>query len=213
MVTMKKFIPTICSGLRKVDMSLYEDFNNGSKAYYDEVPRYKNPYSGEGDESSNYAYAAWEKGWKQSSSEHNLFTENQSLKAEKKKFGIERAESMEENMFLKDDVAKLQENLEVQKMELEGDVQFADETVERFKQDKKIAVTAFDIAVDKMDKLKDQTVVISTLLDEAFYYSTDSTIFSFRREKLIDMIKNLRRKVDAMKDAFPEIIKKDRKKS
>jgi len=75
-------------------MSLYEDFNNGSKAYYDEVPRYKNPYAGEGtDDIDNHA--AWEKGWKQSSSEHNLFTENQRLKAvneEFKELGIRWAE-------------------------------------------------------------------------------------------------------------------------
>jgi len=63
-------------------MSFMDDFDNGSKAYYDEVPRYKNPYSGEshnglGHESN---YVAWEKGWKSSSAEHNLFTENQELK-------------------------------------------------------------------------------------------------------------------------------------
>lgn len=62
-------------------MSLMEDFNNGHKAYYEEVPRYKNPWSGCHFDDSNASY--WDKGWEVAKEEHRLFTENQGLKEEK----------------------------------------------------------------------------------------------------------------------------------
>jgi hypothetical protein len=60
-------------------MSLMDDFNAGHKAYYEKVPRYKNPYedSPHFDDSN---YVAWDEGWLSAESEHRLFTENQELK-------------------------------------------------------------------------------------------------------------------------------------
>ena len=111
-------------------MSLYEDYENGGKAYYDEVPRYKNPYSGSNHyDDSNHA--AWEKGWKRASQEHNLFTENQTLKAEK-------------------------EALEISNAELQGDNDYLREVAIRCKEDKATFVTAFGIASDKLKILEER---------------------------------------------------------
>jgi hypothetical protein len=55
-------------------------------------------------------------------------------------------------------------------------------------------------------------VGISTLLDSSYYYCTDSSIFSFRREKLIEYLKSLRVKVLAMKKEFPEKVTKTKDK-
>ena len=191
-------------------MSLYEDFNNGSKAYYDEVPRYKNPYevSSHFDDSN---HAAWEKGWDKACEEHTIFTENQTLKAEKQELFIERAEALEEGMFLSNDVARLKEQLEVQKLELEGDIQFANECVERFKEDAKNFASAFKYQCKDVDNLESQTVEVSTLLRDAYRYGIDSSIFSFRREKMIEYLKSMRVKVDALKESFPEKLVKSEK--
>lgn len=188
-------------------MSLYEDYENGGKAYYDEVPRYKNPYSGNNHyDDSNHA--AWEKGWKRASQEHNLFTENQLLKAKNEELEREHAECMEENMFLVDDKSRFETEVGA----LKGDNEYLREVAIRCKEDKETFVMAFDIAGNKIDVLHDSTVEISTLLREVFYYSTDSNIFSFRREKLIQFIKDLRVKVLAMEKLFPEKIIKTKKK-
>ena len=58
-------------------MSLIDIFNDGHKAYYDEVPRYKNPCLG-----FNSEYTFWEMGWDKASGEHSSFTENQQLKTD-----------------------------------------------------------------------------------------------------------------------------------
>jgi hypothetical protein len=62
-------------------MSLIDEFDKGHKAYYDEVPRYKNPWSEKGhyDDSE---FNAWERGWDTANEHHELFTENQRLQIE-----------------------------------------------------------------------------------------------------------------------------------
>ena len=132
---------------------------------------------------------------------------------------------MEENMFLVDDKARLEterdkfrdtvielktyigtieEKLEVQKMEFEGDIQFAGECEARAVEDAKNFATAFKFQCKVMDKLRSQTVEVSTLLDSSYHYCTDSSIFSFRREKLIEYLKSLRVKVLALQKEIPE---------
>jgi hypothetical protein len=49
----------------------------GGRAYYDDTPRYKNPYSGVSGE-------FWFEGWDQANSVHDLFTQNQALEAQNK---------------------------------------------------------------------------------------------------------------------------------
>lgn len=50
----------------------------GRDAYYDKVPRYKNPYVGEGD-----AQKWWYEGWNDACQSHTLFVENMGLKERK----------------------------------------------------------------------------------------------------------------------------------
>lgn len=62
-------------------MSLMDDFDAGHKAYYDEVPSYKNPYA-DSPHFDDSNFKAWERGWFAASNEHRTFTENQDLKNE-----------------------------------------------------------------------------------------------------------------------------------
>lgn len=157
----------------------------GSAAYYEEVPRYKCPYT------EDAVVEWWHYGWDQAQKEHELFTENQSLKAEN---------------------ASLKEQLEVQKMELQCDIDFANECVERYKEDKKIFSTAFDISGDKIEELRSQTVEISSLLSQASSYLDNNGTFSFRREKMKKYMFDLRVLVTTMKDTYPEKITKSENK-
>jgi len=100
-------------------MSLIDDFNAGHKAYYDEVPRYKNPYSESGHyDDSNYV--SWEKGWDVACNEHRMFAENQRLKTENEQLGTERAEALEECIFLGNDIYNLQQILDKKERERES---------------------------------------------------------------------------------------------
>ena len=155
----------------------------GHDSYYEEVPRYKNPYPVIVDNNHNN----WNTGWDVASEEHRLFTENQTLKAEK-------------------------EALEIEVDTLKGDNDYLREVAVRCKEDKETFVTAFGIAGDKIDSFRGSTVEISTLLDASFFYATDSTIFAFRREKMITYLRDLRAKVLALKKDFPEKIIKTIKK-
>jgi len=171
--------------------------DEGHKAYYDDVPRYKNPYDGD-----RASFTLWFTGWDKASEEHNLFTENQTLKAENKELVIERAEVLEENMFLNNDLARLESSNE-----------HFQEVATHCQEDAKHFAKALEYQCKDMDKLRASTVEISVLLRTAFYYSTDSTIFSFRREILIDYLKKLRVKIDAMEESFPEKTIKSEKKA
>jgi hypothetical protein len=102
----------------------------GSAAYYEEVPRYKCPYT------EDAVVEWWHYGWDQAQKEHELFTENQSLKAEN---------------------ASLKEQID-----------FANECVERYKEDKKIFSTAFDISGDKIEELRSQTRVLVTTMKDTY---------------------------------------------
>lgn len=62
-------------------MNTLSIFKLGSKAYYEEVPHYKNPYVDIPlDGVDNSAHSIWLEGWHSAEKEHNLFTENQELK-------------------------------------------------------------------------------------------------------------------------------------
>jgi len=50
-------------------------FEEGCKAYYDNIPRYKNPYTAS-------SSSLWFLGWDEASNRQDLFSENQSLKLE-----------------------------------------------------------------------------------------------------------------------------------
>lgn len=176
--------------------------DEGNKAYYDEVPRYKCPYG-----LNSECMSLWFKGWDQAQSDHNLFTENQTLKAKNEELEREHAGCMEENMFLVDDKSRL----EIEVGALKGDNDYLREVAIRCKEDKEIFRKAAEIGYEKMDSLRSQTVEIDTLLDTSYYYSTDSTIFSFRREKIIEYLKSLRVKVLAMRKSFPEKVIKNNK--
>ncbi|MCK4500320.1 hypothetical protein KAU11_07470 [Candidatus Babeliales bacterium] len=86
----------------------------GHKAYYDDVPRYKNPYDGEN------TTGLWLEGWDRAEQEHRLFTENQELKSHISTLSLantdeiialktERAEALEEAMFLVQDIHDMRE--------------------------------------------------------------------------------------------------------
>lgn len=73
-------------------MSLMEDFKNGHKAYYEEVPRYKNPLF-----NSTPEHIAWLDGWDQAKTEHDMFTDNQLLKEEKEALDAEVIQLKQDN--------------------------------------------------------------------------------------------------------------------
>jgi len=127
----------------------------GHKAYYDDLPRYKNPYK----ERESVPYELWNSGWDQAKTEHDLFTENQRLKAEK-------------------------ESLELEISELKGDIDFAHEQVERFKND-----------IDKIDELAHSLVG----------YINETNKFRFSREKMINILKCM------FKKESPEVKKNNSK--
>jgi hypothetical protein len=60
-------------------------FDLGKEAYYNKIPRYKNPYPGEPGE-------LWFSGWDMACKEHELFTENQSLKLENEELKKDKIE-------------------------------------------------------------------------------------------------------------------------
>lgn len=61
---------------------LHHLIKEGGKAYYDDIPRYKNPYSSVSGE-------FWFEGWDQAHSVHELFTKNQFLEEENKHLKLE----------------------------------------------------------------------------------------------------------------------------
>lgn len=80
-------------------MSLMDDFNAGHKAYYDGVPRYKNPYD-DAPHFDDSNYSAWEKGWDQASIEHDAFTKIQQLEAQNKELCVDNEELKKQNKEL-----------------------------------------------------------------------------------------------------------------
>ncbi len=157
--------------------------DEGSKAYYEEVPRYKNPH-----ELNSEFMSLWYKGWDQSKSDHDLFTENQTLKA-------------------KIEVLKKSESMGLESLKISVDIIASHtDTIETLENERASALEENMFLVDDVAKLVSQMAEISTLLDSSYYYCTDSSIFSFRREKLIDMIKILRKKVGS-----PEVKKNNPK--
>jgi len=60
-------------------------FDLGKKSYYDGIPRYKRPYEGSMGE-------IWVDGWDSANKEHELFTENQSLKLQNEELVKEKTE-------------------------------------------------------------------------------------------------------------------------
>jgi len=69
---------------------MHNIIKEGHGAFYDDTPRYKNPY--EGDESE-----LWFSGWDSGEQEHRLFTENQEMK---EKISSLEGELKEKNSFL-----------------------------------------------------------------------------------------------------------------
>ena len=144
-------------------MNLMDIFDLGFHAYHDGVPSYKNPYN-DNNHYDDSEHTAWRRGWFAAGKEHELFTENQTLKAKNEELFLERAEALDEVMCLKDDVFGLKSELDLIR-----------ESFSLYK-----------------ESSESQLVEISTLLKDLYYYSTDSSIFTFRRENLIQMIQNVR---------------------
>ena len=70
-------------------MTAIEIINQGHESYYNEVPRYKNPYEDSPGMCDNSIL--WFSGWDQANSVHDLFTRNQLLDAENKKLTEDKA--------------------------------------------------------------------------------------------------------------------------
>jgi hypothetical protein len=115
----------------------------------------------------------WFKGWDQAQSDHNLFTENQTLKAKNEQLEREHAGCMEENMFLVDDKSRL----EIEISALKGDNDYLREVAIRCKEDKETFRKAAEIGYEKMDDIR-------LSLKSAITYIDDSSVLSFRREKI-----------------------------
>jgi len=104
-------------------MSLMDDFNSGHKAYYDEVPRYKNPYD-DAPHFDDSNYYAWEKGWDAANKEHDLFTEAQSLKTQNKELCDDNKSLTSQNKELSRIRANVAMSLVELKIYVEGRVWF-----------------------------------------------------------------------------------------
>lgn len=109
---MRLFIPSIYSDLTLFDGYLMNTeasiLLEGSKAYYDNIPRWKNPYEGEIGE-------VWIKGWDFSQEEHKLFTESKNLDnqiQEQKKLNAELETKIK---LLKEELARVEKSLSFNK--------------------------------------------------------------------------------------------------
>lgn len=85
---------------------------DGEKAFYDGVPRYKNPYVREDEREEE---SAWWRGWDSASEEHRIFAENKELKEtiENQKIQIDRLkeESAREQKKTLDEVEVLRKEI------------------------------------------------------------------------------------------------------
>ena len=129
----------------------------GHKSYYDDVLRCKNP------ESTELCVLLWFKGWDTAEAEHRLFTENQLLKCENKELFIERAEALEEGMFLKEDLFNLREQVKTERSAT-------------------VALT-LDTEASRVDRYNRISGLIT--------YIKDAGRFSLRREKIISELELL----------------------
>lgn len=142
-------------------MSLMQDFERGHKDYYDEVPRYKNPWSGGHLNDGNAAY--WDKGWEVAKEEHHLFTENQELKTHISELSLA---NIDEILSLKEEKSTFEETIN----RLGGIISKDSQTIVDYR--------------SFINKRDDQ---LNALMDTVGKMNK----FTFSREKIVSMIKKI----------------------
>jgi len=134
----------------------------GSKSYYDDIPRYKNPYEySEEIGDSNDCFELWNEGWDKASENHTIFTENQQLKAEQSEWKVEK-ESYVDAVSMGQTIIKIQEQ--------------------------KIAKLKESLEVEVAD-LRDKLDTIDELAHSLIGYINETNKLLFSREKMISMLK------------------------
>lgn len=99
-------------------MTAIEIVNQGHESYYNEEPRYKNPYEDNPGLCDNAIL--WFFGWDQANQEHDLFTKNKSLEAENKELFIENEGLKKANKELSRLCANVSMSLSELKIYVEG---------------------------------------------------------------------------------------------